>query len=214
MTETFGNEFITIGGWAVNAYRCKGKSLDGDAMISFQTEGSLRDSYILEKNARMKKSQMLCEANCDIDLYVEHQHGLKVPFEEVQAYCQKREGLIVPCPEHLLLLKLQAFKERKNCPKGSKDEEDLLQMLARLTFQHPDISEKYLEEEDIKTLQDVTANVPCSLRIAHQNAQAAKLLRIQAKEGVEIILNQKKERTNFEKPSPPPPKDQDLTPDL
>jgi hypothetical protein len=212
MTETFGNQFITIGGWAVNAYACKGKSLDGGAMISFQTEGSLRDSYIVEKNPRMKKSQMLCEANCDIDLYVEHQHGLKVPFDEVQAYCQKKAGLVVPCAEHLLVLKLQAFKERRNSPKGNKDQEDMLQILAKVPFEHPEILERYLEEEDLEILLETTKNVPCSLRITSENAQAAKQLRNQAKRKTGQLLNACKEPS--EKPNPYSGKDQNLAPNL
>jgi hypothetical protein len=210
-TNQFGDEFITIGGWAVNAYACKGKSLDGDAMISFQTEGTLRDFHILEKNPRMKKSQLLCPAGCDIDLYVEHQHGLKIPFEEVQAYHQKRQGLNVPCPEHLLILKLEAFKERRNSAKGQKDKEDLIQMLGKLEFKHPEISEVYLEEDDFQILEEVSQDTACAMRVCDQNAQAGKSLRKNAQEGLLILQGRKKSR---EKPAPPTPKPSEPSQDM
>ena len=110
-----------IGGWAVHAYGAKDLSFDGDAMVSLVAHGTLRDEYELTRNSRMQKEQFTAPTGHSIDLYVEHQHGLKVPFDELQAFCQQKDGLFVPCPEHLLILKLVAAKGRAGSAKGQKD---------------------------------------------------------------------------------------------
>lgn len=187
-TKAFGEEFITIGGWAVAAYGAKGKSLDGDAMISYQVEGILRDSYLVEKNPRMAKSQFICEAGCDIDIYVERQHRLKIPFDEVQAYSNELGGLRVPCPEHLLILKLEAYKGRRATPKGEKDQEDLLQLLDKAAFKNPEILEAYLSEEDQEMLVAITDNVALSQKVCTGNPVEAKTLRTNAKNKLNGLL--------------------------
>lgn len=191
MCGIFGKEFIVIGGWAVHAYECKAKSLDGDAMVSFAAEGTLRDSYIVTKNARMKKSQFLCEAGCDIDLYVEHQHGLRIPFDELQAYSRTIGKLETACPEHLLILKLDAYRARKHTPKGAKDREDLMSMLAGIPLKKTEIFQKYLENADIAALQEVVEDRTCALGLCGQNASAAKTLRQKAAKALATITDDK-----------------------
>ena len=190
-TKAFGDEFITIGGWAVAAYGAKGKSLDGDAMISYQVEGILRDSYLVEKNPRMAKSQFICEAGCDIDIYVERQHRLKVPFDEVQAHSKELGGLRVPCPEHLLILKLDAYKCRRATPKGKKDQEDLLQLLVKAPFKNPEILEAYLSEEDQAVVAAIIEDVALSQKLCAGNPVEAKTLRANAKTKLNGLLKKK-----------------------
>jgi len=152
LSQTLNDEIIVIGGWAVHAYGCKDTTFDGDAMISYRAEGELGDSYLITKNPRRKKSRFQCEANCDIDLYVEHQHGFRITFEEIQAYHEKRDGMNVACPEHLLVLKIDAFKDRHGKPNGAKDKEDLIRLLIHALFKHPSILEKHFEPEALELL--------------------------------------------------------------
>jgi hypothetical protein len=183
-TEAFGDEFITIGGWAAVAYGAKGKSLDGDAMVSYQVEGILRDSYLVEKNPRMAKSQFICEAGCDIDLYVEHQHRLRIGFDEIQAYSRKMDGLKVPCPEHLVVLKFDAWKARAMTPKGHKDKQDLLQLLAKADFRNPELLEKHLADEEMLDLLSLTKDSSLALEVCSGNAVEAKQLRLNAAKSI------------------------------
>lgn len=204
MCEIFGDEFVVIGGWAVHAHNCKAKSFDGDAMISYAVEGTLRDSYLVTKNARMKKSQFICEAGCDIDLYVEHQHGLRIPFEEVQAYSKLVGKLRVATEEHLLLLKLDAFKDRRHTPKGRKDAEDLLNMLAHLPFNGAEIFEKHLEDEDRNLLAEVVKDKTAAMTLCKGNAVEAKDMRQKAKATLETISGEK-QKTHPERDKNAPP---------
>lgn len=191
LCETFGDEFVVIGGWAVHAYNCKSKSFDGDAMVSHIVEGTLNDSYIVTKNPRMKKSQFICEAGCDIDLYVERQHGLRIPFSEIQAYSQQIDRLRVASPEHLLLLKLDAYKDRKHTPKGTKDKEDILSMLAKVPLKKKEIFDTHLDGEDKELLKEVLADKAIAMTLCNQNAFEAKQLRSNASKALKELTNEK-----------------------
>ncbi|MBV9392322.1 MAG: hypothetical protein JOY96_10560, partial [Verrucomicrobia bacterium] len=148
-------DFIVIGGWAVYAYSPYKMSLDGDAIISYAAEGTLRDSFEVTKNLRMKKSQFLSPLGIDIDLYVENQHSLPVSFAEAQAYSRQIEGLTVVCPEHLLVMKLRAALQRGTTAKGLKDRQDIIAILDRAEFLNPELFEKHLSNEDWQILHEV-----------------------------------------------------------
>jgi hypothetical protein len=118
LSADFGNEFIVIGGWALHAYRAQNLSRQAEAMVSYQAQGTLRDRYPITKNARMHKEQFVGPSGHDVDLYVENQHALAVSFRELQAGAKEKEGLWVACPEHLVVLKLAAARNRSHTPKG------------------------------------------------------------------------------------------------
>jgi hypothetical protein len=202
MCGAFQDEFIVIGGWAVNAHKCKDHSYDGDAMVSYEVEGTLRDSYIITKNSRLKKSQFLSPAGCDIDLYIENQHSLPVDFSELQAYAQKIDNLVVACPEHLIILKVAAAQNRTNTPKGDKDKEDLLLMAANCQFKTPDILKTHLDNEEWEYLREVIDDKKTAMRVSNQNAMAAKTLRARAHQN--LLANH-----NYEKQGPRPRQSQD-----
>jgi len=203
LCQSFPEDLIVIGGWAVNAYGCKGKSLDGDAMVSHTVEGTLRDSYLVTKNLRMKKSQFICPYGCDIDLYVERQHGLRIPFDEIQAYSQKKGHLRVAAPEHLILLKVDAYRDRKNTPKGSKDKEDILSLLGKVSLTNKDIFERHMEKEDAETLKEIVSDTITALNLANQNSFEAKILRDKAKKTLQYICENEKQSTRSKKSKDP-----------
>jgi hypothetical protein len=72
----------------------------------------------------------------EFDVYVEGQHGLAVPTDEVVAWSVLKEGLRVASVEHLLILKLDAFASRKGSVKGAKDEDDIVRLLLSGDPQH------------------------------------------------------------------------------
>jgi hypothetical protein len=206
MCETFGRDFIVIGGWAIHSYNCKPYSFDGDAMISCEAAGTLRDSFIVTKNARLKKSQFICEAGCDIDIYIENQHGLAVPFEEMQAHAKEKDGMIVACVEHLIVLKLKAIENRGHTPKGAKDKEDILALLINCEIEKKEIIKSYLEEEDFEKIKDIIENRKTLMTLANNNADKAKRLKNIAKAKLIEINNEKQtpsNRQNTDKNAPP-----------
>ena len=191
--DHFTGEFILIGDWALHSYSKSHplKELEIDAIVSYAAEGTLNDSYIVTKNPRMKKSQFICEAGCDIDLYVERQHGLRIPFSEIQAYSQQIDRLRVASPEHLLLLKLDAYKDRKHTPKGTKDKEDILSMLAKVPLKKKEIFDAHLDEEDKELLKEVLGDKEIAMTLCNQNTFEAKQLRSNASKALKELTNEK-----------------------
>ena len=179
LSEHFEREFIVIGGWAVHAYGAKNYSLDGDAMISYEVQGTLRDSYEVTKNARMHKEQFRCPTGDDIDLYVERQHRLPVPFAELQAYCRLQAGMWVACPEHLLILKLGAWRDRGHTPKGQKDRQDMINLLdrARTEFRHPELLAERLTAPDWEDLEAICADTEVTDGLREGNRWQGRALR-------------------------------------
>ena len=181
MTLEYGNEFITIGGWAVHAYGAKEFSLDGDAMVSVLTQSSLRDQFVVTPNPRLKKQQFQMPEGYDVDLYVEHQHGLRVPFKELQDFCTFRNGLFVPCLEHLLILKLEAARDRGHAPKGQKDREDIARLLSYADKNHHALNwmimGDYLQDGDLNELKDLATSPQVLRSITNENHQEASKLK-------------------------------------
>ncbi len=92
--------------------------------------------------------------------------------------------------EHLLVLKLEAFADRKGSAKGDKDAKDLLRIAAvakhSSTGLRPELVLPYLRESHLRLLELVERG-PQVLALAHGNAMDAKRLRRQFAELVEAI---------------------------
>ncbi len=173
ISRSMPKEFIVIGGWAVHAHGAKEYSFDGDAMVSFVAHGVLRDEYPVVPNPRLDKCQYHYQG-FEIDLYVEHQHKLRVPFEELQAYAQEKMDMWVACPEHLLVLKLGAIKDRGHSPKGQKDKEDVAKLLMVIAPQpNCALLNSHLNDDDIKVIYEIVNNREVNLAIANGNSHLA-----------------------------------------
>jgi len=173
ISRSMPKEFIVIRGWAVHAHGAKEYSFDGDAMVSFVAHGVLRDEYPVVPNPRLDKCQYHYQG-FEIDLYVEHQHKLRVPFEELQAYAQEKMDMWVACPEHLLVLKLGAIKDRGHSPKGQKDKEDVAKLLMVIAPQpNCALLNSHLNDDDIKVIYEIVNNREVNLAIANGNAHLA-----------------------------------------
>lgn len=172
-------EFIVIGGWAVYGYNTQNLTFDGDAMISAQAHGYLRDIYNVTANPRMKKQQFVGPTNHDIDLYVEYQHGLRIPYDELKTFSKKRDNMTVACPEHLMILKLDAARNRRNTSKGQKDLEDIAALLSipEEEFNNLNILARYMTGGDWEDLKKVSENQNLAERLNNGNQWQAKAFR-------------------------------------
>jgi hypothetical protein len=193
LNDALGKEFIVIGGWAVWAYEQDEMSLDGDAMISTSALSILRDKYVVTNTPQKRQRQFATPEGFDVDLYIEHQHGLRVPFDELQAYSRHIQRMHVASPEHLLVLKLEAAKDREGSAKGEKDKRDVLrivQAIGRDSNRHSVILGRYLSDEDWKRIEKIIANVPVTEQVSGGNAFNAKALRKRLAEIVEDIKDE------------------------
>lgn len=124
-------KFIIIGGWAVFLWTKSLKSKDIDIVVDFPEMEKIRKNYQIFKNERLKKYEAKVEET-DIDIYVYHYSDPGLPAEELQKYQVVREGFVVPRPEILLVLKQQAYNERRGTPKGEKDKIDIFSLISSL----------------------------------------------------------------------------------
>jgi hypothetical protein len=178
LTEQYGEipAVIVIGGFAVRAHGATRFSHDGDIMVDMGTYAALRDQYTVYKAERLGKSEFRTPSNIEIDVYVENQHKLRVPFDEAQAYAVKKKGLWVACVEHLLILKLDALKDRGNTDKGEKDIDDILLLLSRNEIAHPDLLKRHLRSGDWSILDEVIDTAGNWQRFTNQNYKESATL--------------------------------------
>jgi len=175
---------VFIGGVAVylraaNDRRTRGRvesSHDSDLMVSLVDFSSLRQSFEAVANPRLGKYQIMCE-DVELDVYVEKHNRLVVPYDEVYAYADTIDGLRAASLEHLLVLKLEAYADRKGSAKGDKDERDLvtIAVLARGGFR-PELCAPYLRDKHAEALERV-ASGRVFTEICSGNAHEAKKLR-------------------------------------
>lgn len=151
-------------------------SHDADLMISFLDYGVLKDEAEIAHNKRLAKHQMIVD-DIELDVYVEHLNNLIVPYDEVFMHSTEVEETRVACLEHLLILKLEAFKTRGSSGKGEKDRRDVAK-IGLLLGRRADASllSPYLRSELISLLEKV-AKSSVFFELCSHNAHAAKKAR-------------------------------------
>ena len=158
-------EFILIGGWAVFLYSGALKSKDIDIIIDYDELQKLKNDYDVFKNDRFKKYEIKIE-EIDIDIYLPYFSKLGLKAEEIQEHRQNLEGFSVPIPEVLLILKINAYRERKGSNKGEKDLIDIFSLLknsATNWAKYKELIRKYNIEdlnEEFKNLISSQKRVP------------------------------------------------------
>lgn len=123
-------QFILIGGWAIFFYTRSLKSKDIDIIIDFSELEKLRRAYEVVKNDRLKKYE-ISRAEVDIDIYLPFYSQFCLPVKAIQEHLNSLEGFKVPQAEVLLILKQQAYQERRGSTKGEKDKLDILALLNK-----------------------------------------------------------------------------------
>jgi hypothetical protein len=151
-------------------------SHDADLMISFSDYGVLKDEAEITHNRRLAKHQMIVD-DIELDVYVEHLNNLIVPYDEVFMHSLEVEGIRVACLEHLLVLKLEAFKTRGSSGKGEKDRRDVAKIGLLLGRRADlDLITPYLRSELAMLLKTIAKSSVFFELCAH-NAHAAKKAR-------------------------------------
>jgi hypothetical protein len=164
---------------AINNPRTKATaeaSHDADLMLALADFADLRDTDELVANRRLSKHQLI-RRGVEFDVYVEHQNNLIVPYDEAAAHAVAYGPIRVACLEHLLVLKLEALRDRRRSAKGDKDERDLVTIarVAGAKFR-PRLAAPFLRVEHAKLLKEVAAS-PVFTYIAAGNAHEAKAIR-------------------------------------
>ncbi|MBI4360953.1 hypothetical protein HY572_04250 [Candidatus Micrarchaeota archaeon] len=179
--------FTLIGGWAVYLWTRQHKSKDIDIVVSDETIYQLKKTHPIQKNDRLKKYEIKHEF-FDIDIYVAHYSTLTLPPTTITRHAQKIEGFSVASPETLLILKLGAWRDRKDSVKGRKDEIDILTLLMHAPFDLQTYK-KQLKKNGLDDFQrDLVSLVktfdPDDLKYVGQNVHSFKKFKAQSLEKI------------------------------
>ena len=155
-------DFILIGGWACYFYTKIIKSKDIDLYINFEDFFALQQA-LLKHNITINLNQNLnkYEATIDeisIDIYTPHHCNLIIHPKDVfnNKWFKMQGGFNVILPEPLLILKLEAEKQRAGTIKGFKDRIDILSLLHNQridkTFFYKLTKTYFIDEKRIKEI--------------------------------------------------------------
>lgn len=184
LSEHFESRLVFIGGVAVYLHvrGAEGQmppgfvehSHDGDFYISFADFGELREIEEVTQNMRLHKHQVI-KNGVDFDVYRERSSSLIVKYEDVYDASTVIDGVRVACLEHLLLLKLDAYGDRRGTAKGRKDERDLIRIAVLMNRSKPKIArlEGYLTQAAFANLIVVGKSTEF-MSMCRRNAHEAK----------------------------------------
>lgn len=187
VAELFPDGIVFIGGIAVYLHATNLPSTrelaesthDADFYVSLADMADLRDLEEVTSNRRLSKHQMI-KGGFEFDIYTERQSSLIVPYDATMAHAVKYELIRVASLEHLTVLKLEAFADRKGSAKGDKDAKDLLRIGAiaarGATRFRPAIAAPFVRDTHLDLLERVERG-PQATSLAHGNAMVAKRLR-------------------------------------
>ena len=178
---------VYIGGIAVYLHAINSKSArqlaefthDADFYISMADMSDLRTTEELTANRRLNKHQLV-KSGFEFDIYTERQSSLIVPFDQVSAHAIDYDGIRVACPEHLLALKLEAYRDRRASSKGDKDARDIARLAVIAHNGAPFDANRcapFLSEEHVDLLETVQRS-PAMAALAKGNAVEAKRIRL------------------------------------
>lgn len=186
LSNMFEDGLVYIGGIAVYLHSMNQVSTaplaesthDADFYISFSDMADLRDLEEVTPNRRLQKSQFI-KKGFEFDVYTERLSSLIVPYDEVLANSTQYDNMRVACLEHLFVLKLEAYRDRKDSAKGGKDARDLIRLcvVASLTSGfNRELVMPYLDDPHFE-LFDRLRKSPEAITLAHGNAMHAKSIR-------------------------------------
>jgi hypothetical protein len=187
VAEIFPDGVVFIGGIAVYLHAINLPSTrefaesthDADIYISLADMADLRDLEEVTANRRLSKHQMV-KHGFEFDIYTERQSSLIVPYDAVAAHSVAYDGIRVASLEHLLVLKLEAFADRKGSAKGDKDAKDLIRIGAvagrGATGFRAALSAPYIRDAHVDLLASVERG-PQVTSLALGSAMVAKRLR-------------------------------------
>lgn len=187
LAELFPDGVVFIGGIAVYMHCINHDQTrefaefthDADFYISLADMADLRDIEEVSPNRRLHKHQII-KGGFEFDIYTERHSSLIVPFDEVMANANLYTPIRVACLEHLLALKLEAYRDRRASSKGRKDAKDIIR-LGLISHElgrelNPSLCIGYLSEEHTFLLSNIGKSSEF-LSLAKGNAKRAKQMR-------------------------------------
>jgi hypothetical protein len=187
LSSFFPEGMVFIGGIAVYAHAINNQETeglaetthDGDLYISKADLIDLRDIEQLTNNRRLGKQQLV-KKGFEFDVYVQRESDLCVPYEEVIAHSTTYDLLRVASLEHLLVLKLAAYLDRKGSEKGNKDARDILRIATLLVAREEPVRPEqvllYWGDQEIAELKAIGKG-PAPVTLARGNVHEARAFR-------------------------------------
>lgn len=187
ITDTCPEGVVFIGGIAVYLHSINRKETrsfaefthDADFYISLADMADLRDAEEIVANRRLNKHQMI-KQGFEFDIYTERHSALLVPYDQVMACAVSYENIRVASLEHLLVLKLEAYRDRCSSAKGQKDAKDMIRLALVAHAQGRSLDAQrcmaYLSDEHLKLLERIQRG-PEFLSLTRGNAHLAKAIR-------------------------------------
>lgn len=184
ISTLFSEGVVYIGGIAVYLHSFNSKKVkefvefthDADFYISLADMSDLRDIEEVVANRRLNKHQLV-KRGFEFDIYTERRSALIVPYDQVISYSVMFDNMRVASLEHLLVLKLEAYRDRCGSRKGEKDSKDIIRIglltESLKTKFDIDLITPYLNEEHINLLSRVSRG-PEFLSMTRGNAKEAK----------------------------------------
>lgn len=180
----FTQGIVFIGGIAVYLHAInhdKTKQLaetthDADFYISMSDMSDLRDIEEVTPNRRLSKHQLI-KRGFEFDIYTERHSSLIIPYDQISAHAVTYDAIRVATLEHLFVLKLEAYRERRASAKGEKDAKDIIR-IALVSCNQPlkfrtKLISGYLSDDHLELLEKIGRG-PEMLALARGNAKLAK----------------------------------------
>lgn len=177
---------VLIGGLAVEAHTTSAQvgrswvtvwSHDIDLMASTDDIARAQRDEEVVRNLRLRKREIR-KPQADVDVYVDREHGLCVPYPEVWARRVVWEGLSIACVGHLIALKTAALLDRGASGKGAKDAEDLARLLLLAGPGDPALARPWMAPEQVSVIARVAGDSRMGARLAgHPGPEAARCRR-------------------------------------
>lgn len=189
IATTYPEGVVFIGGIAVYLHSINREETkvfaefthDADFYISLADMADLRDIEEVVANRRLNKHQII-KRGFEFDIYTERHSALIVPYDQAMAYSVLYENLRVASLEHLLVLKLEAYRDRQASRKGEKDAKDIIRLALVASAQRQSFDTEqcvaYLTDEHLNLLEKIQRG-PEFLSLAKGNAKEAKTMRSQ-----------------------------------
>lgn len=193
----FPDGVVFIGGIAVYLHTLNNAPIrhlaefthDADFYISMADMADLRDIEEVVANRRLNKHQLI-KRGFEFDIYTERHSALLVPYDQIRAHSVQYDEIRVAALEHLIVLKLEAYKDRYLSSKGQKDAKDLIRITltssALRTKLDPNLILGYIDDSHIELLERIQRG-PEFLSIAKGNAKEAKTMRETFTKAIEVI---------------------------
>lgn len=185
LAKLAGGEFILIGGVATQLHVQRrplaGLPLeathDADAALSAHAMGIIRDVLPTTPNDRLHKEQVVMDG-IDVDLYPQFKSRLRFNYDDLAPYAQRYRGFQIAAIPHLILLKVDAIKDRGPSEKGAKDRRDTAKLLVLLhgSPQARALLQGLATGSDLRDLAAVVRS-DAFMKIVKGNSKAAAQLR-------------------------------------